>query len=93
MYDKLSFNFNKIDSDARIRQRKTFEFRNEVFWIQFSDPPEPLSSHQPVQTVASGRNTTVSCDVIANPTPTSYTWSKNGHYLPTQASVSGFQIF
>ncbi|NP_001362088.1 B-cell receptor CD22-like [Caenorhabditis elegans] len=62
------------------------ETTSSTAYLHVFYPPEPLSSHQPVQTVASGRNTTVSCDVIANPTPTSYTWSKNGHYLPTQAS-------
>uniref|UniRef100_A0A8R1E1K8 Uncharacterized protein n=1 Tax=Caenorhabditis japonica TaxID=281687 RepID=A0A8R1E1K8_CAEJA len=58
----------------------TCEAKNSV------DPPEPSATHQPVQTVASGRNTTISCDVIANPDPTLYIWSKNGHYMATQST-------
>ncbi|CAB3399416.1 unnamed protein product [Caenorhabditis bovis] len=47
-------------------------------------PPEPTNHHQPVKTIASGRNSSISCDVIANPKPTIYIWSKNGHFLTSQ---------
>uniref|UniRef100_A0A1I7TJ61 Down syndrome cell adhesion molecule-like protein 1 n=1 Tax=Caenorhabditis tropicalis TaxID=1561998 RepID=A0A1I7TJ61_9PELO len=62
------------------------ESTSSTAYLQVFYPPEPSETHQPVKTVASGRNATVSCDLIANPAPSSFTWSKNGHYLPTQSS-------
>ncbi|CAD6185421.1 unnamed protein product [Caenorhabditis auriculariae] len=45
--------------------------------------PEASASHQPVQTIASGKDATVVCDVEADPMPSLYTWSKNGHFHTT----------
>ncbi|CAL2050287.1 unnamed protein product [Caenorhabditis brenneri] len=67
------------------------ETTSSTAYLQVFYPPEPSETHQPVKTVASGRNASVSCDVTANPAPISYTWSKNGHFLPTQ-STSEIQI-
>ncbi|CAI2357245.1 unnamed protein product [Caenorhabditis sp. 36 PRJEB53466] len=64
------------------------ETTSSTAYLQVFYPPEPSATHQPVQTVGSGRNATVSCDVISNPAPTSYIWSKNGHYMPTQSGSS-----
>ncbi|PIC18724.1 hypothetical protein B9Z55_024519 [Caenorhabditis nigoni] len=70
----------------------TGETTSSTAYLQVFYPPEPSETHQPVKTVASGRNATVSCDITANPKPTSYTWTKNGHFLPSQISSEIFIV-
>ncbi|KAK6060394.1 immunoglobulin domain protein, partial [Cooperia oncophora] len=48
-----------------------------------TDAPEALPSHRQVLTIGYGQNGTLSCSVDANPKPSVYTWSKNGHFIAT----------
>ncbi|KIH58621.1 immunoglobulin domain protein, partial [Ancylostoma duodenale] len=50
--------------------------------------PEALPSHRQVLTIGYGQNGTISCAVDANPMPSHYTWSKNGHFVSTTAEAS-----
>ncbi|KAL6723073.1 hypothetical protein Aduo_018117 [Ancylostoma duodenale] len=50
--------------------------------------PEALPSHRQVLTIGYGQNGTISCAVDANPMPSQYTWSKNGHFVSTTAEGS-----
>ncbi|VDM75909.1 unnamed protein product [Strongylus vulgaris] len=52
--------------------------------------PEALPSHRQVLTIGYGQNGTIPCAVDANPAPSHYTWSKNGHFLSTTAEGSLF---
>ncbi|CAI5456301.1 unnamed protein product [Caenorhabditis angaria] len=64
------------------------ETSSTMAFLQVLYSPEPNASHQPVQTIASGKNMTLSCDVSANPPPSVYVWSKNGHFLSSKTEDS-----
>lgn len=55
----------------------------------FSDIPEQSKTHKPVVSLGSRRNGTVPCGVEANPPATSFTWTKNGHFVGTYEQVIG----
>ncbi|CAJ0610483.1 unnamed protein product [Cylicocyclus nassatus] len=51
-------------------------------------PPLALPSHRQVLTIGYGQNGTIQCAVDANPAPSHYMWSKNGHFLLNTAESS-----